>query len=151
MIYLYITALKPYTTVFMNKIEKFNEAITLFTLDFLYVFSDFSKSAESRTKTGWLLILLFFFQSSVNLSHIIQSLYSFYKYRVYQRFCRNKKNLRKIKLKTIKIHSTSSVLNNTLTMGPLLKFPRFEKDLFEKQVSLRVILEEAEEVKEEEP
>lgn len=36
-------------------------------------------------------------------------------------------------------------------MGPLLKFPRFEKDLFEKQVSLRVILEEAEEVKEEEP
>ena len=54
----------------MNRIEKFNELITVISLDFLFAFTDFAKTSSGRTSNGWIIIALFYLQALVNLAYI---------------------------------------------------------------------------------
>ena len=118
----------------MNRMEKFNELITIVILDFLFAFTDFTTTSSTRTANGWFIIALFYFQSLVNITFISFSLGRFYRFHFFRRLLSSRKIL-----KTVQIFSTSSVLNNTLTAGPLLKLSKQERETMEKAVSKKVI------------
>ena len=86
LVFMYVALINPYQSKFMNRIEKFNEIITILTLDFLFTLTDFTMSAHSRTANGWFIISLFYFQVIVNIGFISVSLGKFYRLKVFKRY-----------------------------------------------------------------
>jgi hypothetical protein len=86
LIFMYISVVKPYQSPFMNRLELFNEAVTILILDFLFAFSDFAQTNKARTTNGWLIIGLFYFQTLVNLFLSFRQLTLFFKNRIIWRY-----------------------------------------------------------------
>lgn len=117
-IFTYISYVNPYQSLFMNRMEKFNELITVLCLDFLFAFTDFAQTASGRTNNGWIIIALFYLQALINLAFIFGGLARFIKYRICNRLCGNSRRSAK---GVIKIMDTSQTLGNLLGDNSIFK------------------------------
>lgn len=73
LIMIYMGYVKPYTTLYKNKLEICNEIILLLAVYCLILFTEFVPGPEIRYKCGWAMIAVTFTLIAVNMTVVIST------------------------------------------------------------------------------
>ena len=57
---------RPFSTLYLNRLELMNEGTFLMTLWFCFVFTDFVEDTERKSRLGWAFIFLVLLNLGVN-------------------------------------------------------------------------------------
>ena len=117
----YYLWVRPFSTLYLNRIELMNEGTFLMALWFCFVFTDFVEDTETKSRLGWAFIFLVLLNLGVNFFGIFYQIFTVLR-KVYQRL----KNLYyRIQdtvgqVRTVKLQPTSDVFQDG--EGPIVTF-----------------------------